>query len=72
MITFDLNDIQEDKLYWLYNNVGHGGRWLYDNIANRVEPEDGDAWGYFREGPYWYKIGILDEKCATMYALRWS
>jgi hypothetical protein len=72
MTTFDLNDIMEDKLYWLYANVGHGGQWLYDNINGRVEPEDGDSWGYYREGPHWYRISILDEKKALLYALRWA
>ena len=71
MITFDLNNIEEDKLYWLYDNVGHGGRWLYNNLTDRLEPEDGDAWGWFRQAPYWYKIGILDEKKAILYSMRW-
>jgi hypothetical protein len=73
MITFDLNDLEEDKLYWLHKNVGHGGRWLNNRLTLQVEPEDGDEWGYYlgRAGG-WYKISFLDEKKAMLYSLRWS
>jgi hypothetical protein len=72
MITFSLNSINQDKLDWLYANVGHGGRWLYNKITDRVEPEDGDNWGYYFDGPSWYKICFLDEKKAILYSLRWA
>ena len=70
MITFGISRFEEDLTDWLYENVGHGGRWLIKN--GEVEPEEGDDWGIYYEGAGgWWKICIVDEKKAMMYALRW-
>lgn len=73
MITFKLIGLDEEKFYWLFKNVGHGGSWLINHANDgEVEVEDGDAWGYYFEAPRgWYRIGFLDEKKAMLYSLRW-
>lgn len=71
MITFKLTNLERESLDWLWENVGHGGRWILKD--GQVEVEEGDAWGYYFEGSRgWYKIGFLDEKKAMLYSLRWS
>ena len=72
MITFSISRFDVDLTDWLYENIGHGGRWLV-NKDGEIEPEDGDAWGIYYEGwKGWYKICILDEQKAALYALRWA
>ena len=76
MITFDVGSIDRVEwrsnnwLQWMYENIGHGGRWLVTD--GEVEPEPGDEWGYYFRGLGAYKVAILDEKKAELFALRWS
>lgn len=76
MIIFNVGSIDRVEwrgnnwLQWMHDNIGHGGRWLVKD--GEVEPEPGDEWGYYFVSLYGaYKVAILDEKKATLYALRW-
>jgi len=58
---------------WLYEHIGHGGRWLIKNGDDDriIEPEEGDEWGIYQKGPN-PTLAIVDDKQATYFALMWS
>ena len=59
--------------YWLYNNVGAGGRWLDVHYRDgyKMEPMQGDEWGVYSSSIGRTIISIVDEQKAVLFALRW-